>query len=267
MNETLDKIHEAVFTIAGIVTRPENMTEERIVIKHLFEALLGSVILPEMAKLDPSAIEDENLKKILEDYTLEKVKEMMSPKEKIIEVPREVIKTVTKEVFTGEREKFRRLKGSVVKESRKKRELIPVERKYLIDHWNRTQHRIGRDDAICVELAKHINEVISPDVTADISPLQIGGFFSHLSRMALSTESRREAWWQGAVKKGNIDPSITDKPQFSPELVRECQEFYDAERANEEIRKKEHAAMRAVRGRVAPTLPPIPSGVATIDFS
>lgn len=254
MSNELEKLNEAVAEIAKVVIRPENLTEERICVKDLFEALLGSVLLPEMVKLSGEKL-DEDTKRILDEWTIEKVRDIMTPKVET-KVETKVIERV-KEVHTGERKKFRRLKDGLDKESRKKRDMSPLERKMLIEFWNDRQKMVGKKDALCVSLCKEINEASTEEI--EVYPLQVGGFFSHLYRMALSTESRRMLWWQGAVKKGKIDQAITPFPKFSPELIRECQEYYEAERADEDERKKAHAAMRAARGSTPAPAAPAPS--------
>jgi hypothetical protein len=246
----LEKLHEAVFNITPLV-----LQEEYSHMKMPWQMVLGGMILPEIAKLDPSVLDaDPTYKALMEQYTKEQVIEFFAPK---IET-KEVIKEVTKEVpvtkvvekivkvSTGTAVvetsgKFRRLKSGVAKVKRFERELDSADRDVFILRWNKLQRLVNDDDPVCKELAYEINK----GGGAPLSPMQVAGYFSYLCRLGMWTEADREERINRSIKRG----SFRVRPFYSPELIAQIVENWKKERADEAARAEAHTKLREARER------------------
>jgi hypothetical protein len=247
----LEKLHEAVFNITPLV-----LQEEYLHMKTPWQMVLGGLILPEIARLDPSVLDaDPTYKALMEQYTKEQVIEFFAPK---IET-KEVIKEVTKEipvtkvvekivkVPTGgttiieSSGKYRRLKSGVAKVKRFERELDSADRDVFILRWNKLQRLVTDDDPICKELADEINK----GVGTPLSPMQVAGYFSYLCRLGMWAEADREGRIDRSVKRG----AFTVRPIYSPELLKQIADNWEKQRADEAVRAEAHTKLREARAR------------------
>lgn len=249
MSDMITRLNDAVCTITPLV-----LTADHAHMKEPWKMILGGLILPEMAKLDPSVItENPAYKDLLAQFDKAKVAEFFSEKtvevEKVVEKVVEKIKEVRVEVpstgdkvVVAEKVRYRRLKDDGVKKiSRLEREISSYDRDMIISWWNKNQRLVGDDDPVCKELADKINADCSGD--KPLAPAQVAGYFSHLCRMGLCDPAYRAERFEKNIKHGAI--SIT--PDYCPLLLEEIKENNVEEKADEAIRKAAHDKMRAAK--------------------
>jgi hypothetical protein len=244
MSDMITRLNDAVCTITPLI-----LTADHAHMKEPWKMILGGLILPEMAKLDPRVL-DENpaYKDLLAQFDKAKVAEFFSEKmveEKVVEKIKEVrveVPSTGDKVVVAEKIRYRRLKDDGVKKiSRLEREIMPHDRNRIIIWWNGHQRLVPDDDPVCKEIADKIN-VASPTLKP-LAPAQVAGYFSHLCRMGMSPEDYRTA----RFKKNMELENISVLPLYSNKLLEEIKENNKAEKANEAAMKIEHEKMRAAK--------------------
>ncbi len=100
MSTLLDKLHDAVLTITELVVQKEH--------KHMkkpWEMILGGLIIPALVSEDEDILKEASNAELMKKYSKEKIKEFFNPTpkvietEKIVEVPKEIVKEVIIFVF------------------------------------------------------------------------------------------------------------------------------------------------------------------------
>lgn len=233
----ISQLNEAVKVITDLVKKDEYSH-----MRKPWEMVIGGLIVPAMIEVDRTLVEHPRYKALQEKYTREKLEEFFNPKPQNIPVSGGV--------------KFRRLKDKVNKKSRFERELGQYDRDKLILWWNKNQRLVPKDDpkqsggSVCVALAEELNR--EQKDKAPIAPLQLGGYFSYLCRMALRTERTRMVRFENACKRG----AISILPVYTPELLDAIRENYNEARREESQRAKDHAelARRRASGDKSPVI-------------
>jgi len=266
MSDLVEKLNSAVFNITPLI-----LSKEFEHMREPWQMMMGGLILPAIAKEDPSVLNEPEFKELLESYTKDKVEEYFKPKtvevsvdrvvekkvevekvvekivEKVVHVPvdRVVEKIVEKVVHvpltTGTDTKFRRLKDDITKKKLMERQLVCEDRDVFIGWWNANQRLVPDTDPVCGILAKAINEArlnASP-----LAPAQVAGYFSHLCRVGMKTEAVRNEIIRKSLSRG----VFTITPVYSQKLLDEIQKNWELERADETARRKDHEILRARR--------------------
>lgn len=265
MSDLVDKLNSAAFDITALLLSQKEYEH----MKEPWQMFMGGLILPAIAKEDPTVLDDPQHKELLESFTKEKIAEFFTPKtvevpvekivEKIVEKPvdRIVEKVVEKPVdrivekivekivhvplTTGTDVKFRRLKDDITKKKLMERQIICEDRDRFIAWWNANQRLVPDTDPVCGELAKKINE--SNPNASPLAPAQVAGYFSHLCRVGMKTEAVRNEIIRKSLKRG----VFTITPCYSQKLLDEIQKNWELQRADEEARRKDHEILRARR--------------------
>jgi hypothetical protein len=199
------------------------------------QSILGGMLLPQMVNNGDLDGDDENVSKLIEAYSKEKVKALLNPEP----LPIEIERVVMEKVF--ERPVYRRIKHGLNKEKRMVKGLTPEGRDILIRWWNVNQRLVPKEDPVCVTLTGQVNSVNPSD--DPLSPMQISGYFSHLCRVGLRIDIEREAVFQRSIKRGDH----TVMPKFSQRLIDAIRENWERERALESTRKADHEKLKALR--------------------
>ena len=266
-----DDLHAAAFALTPLVLDKKY--------KHMrkpFEMVLGGLIVPALVEEDPKVLEEHpEFRKLLEQYTQEKVMEFFRPKpapkaekapealkvepvspapevaEKApklvtrLEIPKDcrIVAVLPPAEKVGG--KYRRLKiAGMAKVRRFERDLEPNDRDYLIHWWNDNQRLVPDDDPVCVKMANEINAV-NPTLKP-LSPLQMAGYFSYLCRLGMWGEKERTTRIVRSIHKGRF----TVHPVYGADLIKAIIDNYNAERADEALRREAHAKKMAARGTV-----------------
>jgi len=266
MSDLVEKLNSAVFDITPLI-----LSKEFEHMREPWQMMMGGLILPAIAKEDPSVLNDPEFKELLESFTKEKVEEFFKPKtvevsvdrivekkvevekivekvvpvdrvvEKIVSVDRIVEKIVHVPLTTGTDTKFRRLKDDITKKKLMERQLVCEDRDVFIGWWNANQRLVPDTDPVCGELAKKVNEA-NPN-SSPLAPAQVAGYFSHLCRVGMRTDAARDVIIQKSLNRG----VFTITPVYSQKLLDEIQKNWGLQRADETARRKDHAIMRARR--------------------
>lgn len=259
---TMEQLHEMVFEVSGEVFTPENVH-----LKDLWRAFLGGFVLPKMAELDPASVDgNEEFKKLISEFSKEKIKEMFTKEkvieEKIVEKERIIVKEKPIIIQTGEKVIHRRLKSNVNKIKRKVRGLNCEERDLVIDVFNDTQDMISKESEVFKILTDTINEKRKPE--DKISASQCAGYWSFLCRQADVPKAKRDEWIEKSLKKG----TFSFVPKYSDAFVEKIRANYAARRKEAEERQKDHNHIKATGERRKVLAPaPQPKPVDAIDFT
>lgn len=265
----LSKLHDAVFSITPLALQPENEH-----VRKAWEIVIGGMILPALAKEDPSILADnpvyaelvqrytpEEVKKLLGNQVIidrpvevekiiEKTVEVIKEVEKIVEVPKEVIvEKVVEKVITGS-VKYRRLKDKIEKPKQAQNEITCGDRNVIITWWNTNQRLVPDDDPACIKLAQQLSLTTRP-----FFPAQVAGYFSHLCRLGMQSHDYRDKKIALYLKKG----IITVVPMFSPALLDIIAKNHMVQRREEKARKADHEELKKRRAAGDKT----PLGVVT----
>lgn len=205
--------------------------------KTHIQAILGGILLPYMVDIGEIDGDDEEVKALIEEHSKDKVKEMLNPAPVTIPVEKVIEKIIL------ERPVFRRIRETVKKEKRMERELCCSDRDILIQWWNVNQRLISKEDPVCATLADQCNAATPSN--EPICSMQVAGFFSHLCRLGLRTDGDRTFVFSRSIKRG----SHTLVPRYTKALEDAILKNWEHERANEQARKAEHAALKARRAQ------------------
>ena len=283
-----DELHAAAFSLTSLVLDPKFQH-----MRKPWEMLLGGLILPALVAEDASVLKtNPEYEKLYTQYTREKVlaffapvpaqpmpvetpavvkpeapkvapvvleapkakaPKVEAPKVEAPMVPKVIVKHLTPvSVEPAEKVggKYRRLKvNGVDKVRRFERELEPNDRDYLIRWWNTYQVLVPEDDPVCARLAKNINDANASTSLKPLSPLQMAGYFSYLCTLGTWGADERNARIALSIKKGRF----TVAPVYSGDLIDAIIANYNAERADEDVRRKAHAEKRAAMGMAKTT--------------
>lgn len=239
---TIDKIHEVVQTMAGLLGEAKY--------KHasdIWGVLLAEVVMPAMADISPEVKESSSYKLIVNSKAFKEKKAFIERVLKGEASPKKYNYT-SKSPYPG-----RRIKGTIKKESRLKRKLNKYDRDFIIQWWNKYQTLVPKEDPQCKFIADKLNK-FQPELEP-LAPIQVGGFFSHLCRLGLSTMEEREAGIKRMFDRG--DTSVV--PHYSPELEEMIRNNWEDERKESSIRRKEHAEILEARKTGVASKTPEPS--------
>jgi len=252
MSDLSDKLME----VATIMT-PLVLDATFSHMKKPWEMLMGGLLIPVIIKEDKSAFEgNEQFEALMEKYSKENVIKFFNPEPTVLETVKTVVEK-ERVIVNGERKetthepvkiggKFRRLKGSVAKDRKQVRELMPEDRDLVNLWWNKEQRLVPKDDPICEMLCTDINNLSLGDALA---PYQVAGYISYLCRLALMSDVNRDKNIQRTLKRGNY----TVAPLFTPELLKTILVNYEENKKDEKIREEAKALMRAGKGMVEST--------------
>lgn len=229
----LQKITEATLTINALVLK-----EEYAYMREPWKMLLGGMILPEVAKIDPHVLDDAGRKAIYDNYTKDKIIQSLSSK--VVEKPIPVVAT---QVVVADKVKYRRLKDKgVQKQKRMVRPIDTYDRDVIIEWWNANQTLVTNpDDPICKNLADQINAARPND--KPLAAAQVSGYFSHLCRLGLEDEKYRSYRLAQNLKYGNINVI----PVYTDSLLKLIRDNNVAEKADKKARKEDHDQMRVAK--------------------
>lgn len=198
----------------------------------MWKAFLGGFVGPELAKLDPTSI-DEKRKALMEKYSKEAIHKMFHPDpvEKIIEVEKVVEKVVYRDspipasstpsidainvTMPGPSPKNMRYRPSVNKLRQADRPMTPEERQNVITVFNKTQALMDKTDALCASLVEEHNKALSPG-DKKTYPAQVAGYWSWLCRVVLKPQGDQDKIHAQTIKKGSLpvgcpQPIATDE--------------------------------------------------------
>lgn len=209
------------------------ITNRVITVEHAhmlrpWQMVLGGLILPALAEADPSFAEDAHYAELMARYDKEAVEKVFAAEavkevvERVVEVP--VVKYVEVPGATAARKptlhqtvksagKFRRLKATVAKVSRKRND-IPPEGRDLINKWWNTHQRLVKPGEECQAIADEINAL---NACKPLSASQVSGWLSWLCRLALKSQADLDNYIARALKVGKF----TVIPKFDSQLQME----------------------------------------------
>jgi len=238
------------------------ITKRTVTVEHAhmlrpWEMVLGALILPMLAEEDPAVKESGRYAELMARYDKESVEKMFSTKEakevvervveRVVEVPVGDGAAVRKPTLHGTVKsagKFRRLKDTVNKVSRKRNDIPPEGLDLINKWWNREQRLVEASE--CQRIADEINLL---GAAQPLSASQVSGWLSWLCRLALKTSADREDYIARAVKrrKFSVEPKFPDRlvNEVADNKRRIAEERERARQAKE--RMKAEAAQRAAQ--------------------
>lgn len=249
-------ISDVVATLTERVITPEH--------SHMmkpWEMVFGGLVLPLMAELDESIKDDPQYaelttrydRKAIEEFFAEKVVEKVKV-EKVVE--RQIVEKIvggagmtrmpTLHGTVKKGGKFRRLKDTVGKVSRKVNDIPPEGRDAINLWWNTNQKLMDGGD--CQPIADEINKFSG---IAPLSAAQVSGWISWLCRLALKTEDDRADYMQRAMKLGKF----TVVPWFTPQLIIEVANNKIKQAEDRRLAAEAKAKMKAERDAALATTP------------
>lgn len=248
---SIDQLHTLVsFMVPDVQEKYPHMVP-------ILRALLGGYVLPEMASLEPEAVEgNKAFEALIAEFTPERIAEMLEPGEitkripVIMDVPD--IKSKTVVVKDGEKVIRRRERSEVHKISRKKHDLYSYERDMVIILFNKHQDMLNKTDEVFKTLVDTINSKREED--EKISAPQLAGYWSLLCRMSTVSPERREAWVKKCLKKGIFSVAPESTPEFRAKIIAnsKSRKKEASERAKD---KREGVTVRVVASEMASELP------------
>jgi len=200
------------------------------------QGIIGGLLLPYLVDIG-SIDEDDQVKVLMEAYAKEKIKELLNPDP--ITIPIEQIV----ERIRYARPVFRRIKTEVKKVKRMERELCSADRDILIRWWNVNQRLVTKEDPVCPTLADQCNAATKSN--EPICAMQVAGYFSHLCRIGLRTDTERTKIFERSIKRG----AHTITPRYSFSLQDAILKNWEKERANEAARGIEQEELRTRRAQ------------------
>jgi hypothetical protein len=242
-----------------------------------WEMVFGGLVLPLLAELDESVKGSPKYGELIARYSkgnvekFFKVREVERIVEKIVEKPvekiveKQVERIVEKFIKVGSERtptlhetveaggKFRRLKTTVAKVSRKKIDL-PSDALDSINMWWNANQKMA-DDGVCQMLSEVINKQSN---ATPLSAAQVAGWVSWLCNLALKDVTERDKYIASARKSGKFKVA----PSFTPALIKVIDEN-KAEQA--ENRKIALAARKQMEAEVKSKLQALPTSQAAIQ--
>jgi hypothetical protein len=207
--------------VISLLTERVLSTEYAHMVKP-WEMVFGGLVLPVLAEMEATLKDDQKYIELTSRYNREYIEDFFSTKtvEKVVtqtvvekEIRFEVIEgsgtnrgpTLHGTVKAGG--KFRRLKDTINKISRKVVELPPEGRDAINTWWNKVPDL--SDVGFCQKIADEIN------LTSGIAPLsaaQVSGWVSWLCRITLMTEDEFNAYVDKAISNGkfSVRPILTN---------------------------------------------------------
>jgi len=255
-------------------------TEQSHMLKP-WEMVFGGLVLPLLAELDESVKKDpkydeliaryskESIEKFFKVREVEKIVEKQVEVEKIVmvevEVEKQVEKIVEKYVKVGSERaptlhetveaggKFRRLKTTVAKVSRKKIDL-PCGALDSINMWWNANQKLA-DDGTCQMLAEVINKQSNG---TPVSAAQVAGWVSWLCKLALKNDADRD----DSIAKARKSGKFRIAPSFTPALIKVIDENKVKQAENRDIAL---AAKKKMEAEVKSKLQMLPTSQAAIQ--
>ena len=231
----IDKIYEALSTIQGLLTKKNEHMQTP------FDMVVGGLVLPSLVKEDATLLDDDNFKSMIRKYSKANIQKILAGGENTVVERVVTIEKIVEKIV--DHKKHRRIKeGYTFRPKKMKRDLFASDRAVIIDWWNREQRLADKNDPVCEELAAIINTGVT-DPDNKLAAYQVNGFISHLCRLGMKDEKKRQESIDAAMLRGdyNIPPSYT------PDLINLIIENNQKKKADKIEGAKKRKELRAAR--------------------